>query len=131
MTGLRTLIDLMGPQEKHATSENPLIDHVRTALSGRVDFQEKRIFGGVTFMVRGKMCISAGTGRIMCRIDPDVHESALEREGCRTVTMKGRQYRGHVYVDGDALIAQGNLDYWINLSLEYNGKATKAPRKRR
>ena len=82
-------------------------------------------------MVREKMCISAGKGRIMCRIDPDVHDSALTGEGCRTVIMKGRQYRGYVYVDEDALKAQSKLDYWVNLSLEYNGKPTKAPRKRR
>jgi TfoX/Sxy family transcriptional regulator of competence genes len=122
---------LDGAKEKHAAPENPLIGRVRAALSGRVDFQEKRMFGAVTFMVREKMCISAGKGRIMCRIDPDVHESALKREGCRTVIMKGRQYRRYVYVDADALKAQSNLDYWINLSLEYNGKSTKAPRKRR
>jgi hypothetical protein len=89
------------------------------------------MFGGVTFMVREKMCISAGKGRIMCRINPDVHESALKREGCRAVIMKGRQYRGYVYVEEEALTAQGKRDYWINLSLEYNGKSTKAPRKRR
>jgi hypothetical protein len=77
-------------------------------------------------MVREKMCISAGKGRIICRIDPDVHESALKREGCRTVIMKGRQYRGYVYVDENALKAQSKLDYWVNLSLEYNGKPTKA-----
>src|SRR5258708_7535237 len=122
---------LDGAKEKHAAPENPLIGRVRAALSGRIDFQEKRMFGGVTFMVREKMCISAGKGRIMCRIDLDVHESALKREGCRTVIMKGRQYRGYVYVDADALKAQSKLDYWINLSLEYNGKSTNAPRKRR
>jgi hypothetical protein len=44
--------------------------------------------------------------------------------------MKGRQYRGYVYVDEDALKAQSKLDYWVNLSLEYNGKPTEAPRKR-
>jgi len=122
---------LDGVKEKHSPPENPLIGRVRAALRGRIDFQEKRMFGGVTFMVREKMCISAGKGRIMCRIDPDVHESALKREGCRTVIMKGRQYRGYVYVDEDALKAQSKLDYWVNLSLEYNGKSTKAPRKRR
>jgi hypothetical protein len=61
------------------------------------------MFGVVTFMVREKMCISAGKGRIMCRVDPDVHESALERDGCRPVIMKGRQYRGYVYVDAERL----------------------------
>jgi TfoX N-terminal domain len=67
---------LDGAKEKHAAPESPLIGRVRAALSGKIDFQEKRMFGGVTFMVREKMCISAGKGRIMCRIDPDVHESA-------------------------------------------------------
>ena len=80
---------LDGAKERHAAPENPLIGRVRDALSGRIDFQEKRMFGGVTFMVREKMCISAGKGRIMCRIDPDIHESALERQGCRPVIMKG------------------------------------------
>jgi hypothetical protein len=82
---------LDGAKEKHAPPEHPLIGLVRAALSGRIDFQEKRMFGGVTFMVREKVCISAGKGRIICRIDPDVHESALKREGCGTVIMKGRQ----------------------------------------
>ncbi|MCU1330863.1 MAG: hypothetical protein JWN34_6233 [Bryobacterales bacterium] len=78
-----------GAKAKNGPAENLLIARVRAALIGRVDFQEKGMFGGVTFMVREKMCISAGKGRIMCRIDPDVHESPLKREGCRTVIMKG------------------------------------------
>jgi hypothetical protein len=81
-------------------------------------------------MVRGKMCISAGRDRIMCRIDPAVHESALEREGCRTVTMKGREYRGYVHVDANALTSQSALEYWIGLSLEYNGRAPASRGKR-
>jgi TfoX/Sxy family transcriptional regulator of competence genes len=54
----------------------------------------------------------------------------LKHEGCRTVIIKGRQYRGYVYVDEDALKTQSKLDYWVNLSLQYDRKPTKAPRKR-
>src|SRR5579864_4165295 len=86
-----------------ASPGNDLADRVRAALAGRVDVHEKKMFGGITFMVRGKMCISAGRGRIMCRIDPAFHQSALERKGCRPVVMKGREYRGFVYVNADAL----------------------------
>jgi len=39
------------------------------------------MFGGVTFMVRGQMCVSAGKGRIMCRIDPALHDAASEAQG--------------------------------------------------
>jgi hypothetical protein len=42
------------------------------------------MFGGITFTVRGKMCISVDRSRIMCLIDPGLHESAVEREGCWT-----------------------------------------------
>jgi hypothetical protein len=38
----------------------------------------------------------------MCRIDPEIHDAALERKGCRTVVMKGRKYRGYVYVEAEA-----------------------------
>ena len=54
-----------------------LVQRVKNALTGAPRLQEKRMFGGVTFMVRGKMCVSAGKGRIMCRIDPAWHDAAL------------------------------------------------------
>src|SRR5439155_18235610 len=80
-------------------------------------------FGGVTFMVRGKMCVSVGKGRIMCRIDPALHEATVRRKGARTVVMKGRPYRGWVYVDAAAVKIKRDLDYWVRLSLDYNTKA--------
>jgi hypothetical protein len=48
-------------------------------------------------------CASASAGTIVCRIDPGLHDLLLEREGCRTVVMKGRQYRGFVCVVAGAL----------------------------
>src|SRR2546422_343514 len=114
---------LEGAKKKPAPPENPLIGRVRAALSGRIDFQEKRMFGGVTFMVREKMCVSAGKGRIMCRIDPALHDAALKRKGARTVVMKGREYRGWVYVDEAAVKNKRDLDYWVRLSLDYNKQA--------
>lgn len=109
--------------------DDALLNRVRAALDRGVDIEEKRMFGGITFMVRNRMCVSVGRDRIMCRIDPAIHDSALERKGCRTVVMKGREYRGYVYVDADAVEAQRDLDYWINLSLAYNSNAKLPKRK--
>ena len=111
-------------------ADEDLVSRVRAALGRHVDAEEKRMFGGITFMVRGKMCVSVGRNRIMCRIDPDLHDSLLEREGCRTVVMKGRQYRGFVYVDGRGLKTQRELEDWIALGLDYN-RANLSARKRR
>jgi len=102
---------------------DPLVQRVKASLSGAPRLQEKRMFGGVTFMVRGKMCVSVGKGRIMCRIDPALHDAALKRKGARTVVMKGREYRGWVYVAAAAVQTKRDLDYWVRLSLDYNTRA--------
>ena len=108
-----------------------LADRVRAALKRAAQFEEKTMFGGIAFMVQGKLCVTVGRDRLMCRIDPAAHETALVRGGCRTVVMKGRQYRGYVYVDAKAVKSWSDLDYWIGLSLDYNGKAKASSRKRR
>jgi TfoX/Sxy family transcriptional regulator of competence genes len=100
--------------------DDNLLSRVRAALGYVPKVEEKRMFGGTAFMVRGKMCISVGRGRIMCRIDPAFHDAALKRKGSQTVVMKGRQYRGYVYVDAESLRTKDALQYWIDLALKYN-----------
>jgi TfoX/Sxy family transcriptional regulator of competence genes len=111
-------------------TRDDLVERVRTALGGIPRIDEKRMFGGTAFMVRGKMCVSAGKERMMCRIDPGIHDAVVEREGCRTVVMKGREYRGYVQVDAEALRTKRDLDYWIRLALAYNKTAKASNRKR-
>jgi TfoX/Sxy family transcriptional regulator of competence genes len=100
-----------------------LANRVREVLGRGRRVEEKRMFGGLTFMVRGKMCVSVGKGRLMCRIDPAIHDAAIQRQGCRTVVMKGREYRGFVHVNVDALRTKRDLDYWVNLALDFNDGA--------
>jgi TfoX/Sxy family transcriptional regulator of competence genes len=107
-----------------------LTARVRAALMDVPDVEERKMFGGITFMVNGKMCVSVGARRLMCRIDPRAHEAALQRKGCRTVVMKGREYRGYVHVDAEAVTKQSDLRHWIDLALDFNGRA-KSSRKRR
>ena len=53
-----------------------LASRVRAALAHRQDVEEKKMFGGITFLVGGKMCVSVGKTRLMCRIDPAVHDAS-------------------------------------------------------
>jgi len=103
-----------------------LADRVRKALSGR-KVEEKNMFGGLCFMVNGKMCVTVGKDRLMCRIDPALHETALAKNGVKTMVMRGREYNGYVYVPEESIQSQRDFDYWINLALEYNtlAKSTK------
>jgi len=104
---------------------------VRAALAHIPRVVEKKMFGGIAFMVNGKMCISAGKDRLMFRIDPASHEKALKRKGCRTVMMKGREYKGYVYVSEEGMKTKKDFDYWIGLALDYNKKAKASTRRKK
>ena len=109
--------------------DETLVNRVRTALGQNRRVEEKKMFGGIAFMVDGKMCVTVGKGRIMSRLDPANHDTALGRKGCTTVVMKGREYRGYVRIAGDVLSTKRDLDYWVKLALDFNSRAKASTRK--
>ena len=88
------------------------------------------MFRGITVMVNEKMCINVGDNEIMCRIDPELHEACIAKKGCRSVVMKGREYKGYVYINEEGMKTKKDFDSWIGPALEFNKKA-KASRKRK
>src|SRR5690348_13123846 len=107
-----------------------LADRIRESLSQfpKIKVEEKKMFRGIVFMVNGKMCVNVSHDDMMCRIDPDLHETVLEKKGCRPMVMKGRVYKGFVYVSEEGMKTKKQFDYWIGLALEFNKKA-KASKK--
>ena len=106
-----------------------LADRIRKALSG-FDVEEKNMFGGLAFLVKGKMCINVSGDDLMCRIDPAIHDEVTQKKGCRSVFMKGREYKGYVYIDETGIKNEEDFDYWVGLALAFNSEA-KASRKKR
>ena len=107
-----------------------LTARIREALAHLPKVEEKRMFRGVTFMVNNKMCITAGDNKIMCRIDPAIHEEVIKRKGCETVKMKGREYKGYVYVSEEGIKTKKDLVYWITLALDFNKLAKSSKKKK-
>ncbi len=106
-----------------------LANKIRQTLAHLPIVEEKKMFGGIAFMVDGKMCLTASADRMMCRIDPNIHEEAIKRKGCRTVIMKGREYKGYVYVNEDSLQTKADFNYWVNLALDFNKRAKTSAKK--
>jgi TfoX/Sxy family transcriptional regulator of competence genes len=104
-----------------------LADRIRAALAHLSNVEEKKMFGGLAFMVNGKMCITVGEDRIMCRIDPAIHDEAIKRKGIQTVKMGGREYKGYIDIHEDAITTQKDFDSWIERALDFNkiAKASK------
>ena len=92
--------------------------------------EEKRMFGGLCFMVNDKMCVGVEKERLMVRIDPALTDEVLEKDGCKPMDFTGRVMKGFVFVDADVLNTKRKLEYWIKLALEYN-KIAKASKKKK
>ena len=107
-----------------------LTNRVREALVHMPKVEEKKMFSGIAFMVNGKMCVTVRDDRIMCRIDPAIHDELLEKKDCRTMVMKDREYKGYMLVSEDAIKNKKEFDFWIGLALEFNKKAKAAKKKK-
>ena len=105
-----------------------LAGRIREALAYIADVEEKKMFRGITFMVNGKMCVSVGGDEMMCRIDPALHDMAIEQNGCREMIHGEKVMKGFVYVQEDELKTKKQLNYWIKLALDFNSRA-KASKK--
>ena len=109
--------------------DEKLIDRIRERLSEIPRVEEKFMFGGVCFMLRGKMCIGVVKDEMMCRIGPEVYETALEKNGCREMVFTGKPMKGYVFVSNEGMKSKRDFDYWINLCLEFNNKAKASKKK--
>ncbi|SMO65348.1 TfoX/Sxy family protein [Solitalea koreensis] len=92
--------------------------------------EEKKMFGGLCFMVNDKMCVGVQLDSLMVRLDPEKFDEALGQEGCTPMEFTGKLMKGFVFVDIDALNTMQNLEYWVGLALEYN-KIAKAAKKKK
>jgi TfoX/Sxy family transcriptional regulator of competence genes len=108
-----------------------LADRTREFISvSHKNVEEKKMFGGLCFMVNGKMCVGVEQERLMVRLDPERYDEAMEKEGCKPMDFTGKIMKGYVFVDIDALNTKKKLEYWVKLALEFNSKA-KASRKKK
>lgn len=107
-----------------------LADRVRELLVDVPRVQEKKMFRGVSFLVNNKMCVSISLDRLMCRVDPSIHDMLVEKDGCVTVNMRGRDLKGWVYVDEDVLRTEKDLRYWVDLALGFNKNAKASAKKK-
>ena len=102
-----------------------LANRIREYLADHPDLEieEKTMFGGIAFMVNGKMCVNVSGEDLMCRFDPNLQVEVSERLGYRTMVMRGKELKGYCYVDSTGFSRKEEFEYWLKLCLDYNHKA--------
>ena len=108
-----------------------LADRVRELIAEKeTNVEEKRMFGGLCFMVNEKMCIGVEKERLMIRLDPEIYETVINKDGVAPMDFTGRIMKGYVFVSIDELSTKLKLKYWIELALAYN-KIAKSSKKKK
>jgi len=109
-----------------------LADRVREIIAvHHKKVTEKKMFGGLCFMVNDKMCVGVEKERLMVRLDPDKQDEVMEKEGSKPMDFTGKVMKGFVFVDIEALNTKKKLEYWMDLALEYNKKAKVSKKKKK
>ncbi|MDN3669206.1 TfoX/Sxy family protein [Echinicola jeungdonensis] len=107
-----------------------IADRISRALSqANQVFEAKKMMGGLCFMVNDKMCIGVHEDRIMARVGPDQYEDCLAQPGCTEMNFTGKPMNGFVFVEGQAIVTDKQLTYWLEKCLNYNPIA-KSSKKR-
>jgi len=108
-----------------------LIERLQNALKSHgAVWSEKRMFGGVTFMVDDKMCFGPFRDGLMVRIDPDEEETLLKRDHVEQMIMKNTPMKGFLLVSIEGIDMESDLDFWIGKCLEFNPKAKASKKKK-
>ena len=87
---------------------------------------EKKMMGGLTFMVDDKMCIGILRDDLMARIAPEEYENALLKEGCRPMDFTGKPMKGFIFVTSRVIDTDQKLKYWVDLALAFNDRAKRS-----
>jgi TfoX/Sxy family transcriptional regulator of competence genes len=88
-------------------------------LSERDDVEEKRMFGGLCFMVNGAMCCGLTKSDFMVRVGPAQYDAALAEPHVRPMTFTGRPLKGMVYVDAEGIRTGEALARWVRRGVAF------------
>lgn len=95
-----------------------LAERIRTLLENE-QVVERKMFGGLAFMVRGHMCVGVLKDNLMARVGADAYAESLQLEGASLMDFTGREMKGFVYVDAAAISEDAALQQWLLRCLDF------------
>jgi TfoX/Sxy family transcriptional regulator of competence genes len=96
-----------------------LAAHIRDMLDPGGGVQERKMFGGIAFMVRGHMCCGVMRDQLMLRLGPDEAPRALDQPHARPMDFTGRPMKGFVLVDPQGLTTDAELRSWLDKAQDF------------
>lgn len=100
--------------------DEKLADRIRDLMPADAGVVEKKMFGGLAFLVGGNMAVAAsGQGGLMVRVDPAESAALVAKSNARPMEMRGRQMQGWLRVDTEDVRTKRQLERWVNLGVAF------------
>ncbi|MGQ0766140.1 MAG: TfoX/Sxy family protein [Gemmatimonadota bacterium] len=103
-----------------------LAERVRRAVSTKRGVTEKKMFGGVAFLLKGRMFCGIAADDLMVRVGPDAYAKALSAPHARPMDFTGRPLTGYVFVDPRGVRTDAALRSWVELAVKFASNLTKS-----
>ncbi|MCF4098783.1 TfoX/Sxy family protein [Maritalea mediterranea] len=99
-----------------------LANRIRNIIGDDPNIEEKKMFGGIAFMLNGNMLVGTHKdGTLMARVGPELYEEALSRPGAKVMDFTGKTMKGFIHVHPDKITDDKALRTWIALATEFVG----------
>ncbi len=100
--------------------DEDLADRIRELLAGECELTEKKMFGGLAFLIGGNMAVAAsGQGGVLVRVDPAQSDTLVATTNARLMEMRGRRMQGWLRVPAEAVATKRELRRWVELGTTY------------
>lgn len=99
--------------------DESLASRVRSILQDDPGLDEKKMFGGIAFLINGNMACGVHTDNLIVRLDPEDYDEALGRPGAGVFDLTGKPMKGWVLVAPDVLEDDADLERWVRQGLEF------------
>ena len=96
-----------------------LVERVRGVLKGKRNVMERKMFGGLTFMLQGNMCCGVAGDRLMVRVGAEKYDEALAQKHAQLMAFTGRPMKGFVYVDLEGVKKDKDLKGWVQRGVDF------------
>ena len=96
-----------------------LAERIRTVLADQQGVVEKKMFGGLAFMIRGRMSVGVVKDALMVRVGAAEHGTLVRRPHARPMDFTGRPLKGFLFVDSPGLENDADLERWIARGVDY------------
>jgi TfoX/Sxy family transcriptional regulator of competence genes len=100
--------------------DEELANRIRELVAGKPALTEKKMFGGLAFLIGGNMAVAAsGQGGVLVRVDPAESDRIVATTKARPMEMRGRSMAGWLRVDADDVRTKSQLAKWVELGTAY------------